>query len=74
MMDGEVMSLLAPWRCLFEGKLTEKMKKNEVKESDTVRVISQSIAREMSELAYSWDSEGAGKTEIVDEGNSMEYN
>ena len=46
---------------------------DEVKDSYVVRSDNRLIARETSELAYSWDSERAGKTEIVDDGNSMEY-
>ena len=38
-----------------------------------VRADNRRIERETLELAYSWDSERAGKTEIVDEGNSVEY-
>ena len=34
---------------------------------------SQHIARESLELAYSWDSEGFGKTDKVGIRNSVEY-
>ena len=45
----------------------------EVKESDTVKNANYRIARETSEPAYIWDSERDGKTEIFDNGNSVEY-
>ena len=44
----------------------------EVKDSDKVRERSRSIARETSESAYSWDSKGDGKTEVVGIINSVE--
>ena len=40
---------------------------------DTVRGVNQHIERETSESGYIWDSERAGKTEIVNDGNSVEY-
>ena len=40
---------------------------------DMVQESSTCIARETSESAYSWDSEGDGKTEIFGFGNSVEY-
>ena len=46
---------------------------DEAKESDVVRESNQFIARESLELAYSCDREMVGKTEIIDDGNSVEY-
>ena len=43
-----------------------------VKESDAVRDSNWRIARETSESEYSWDSERARKTEIVDDGKIVE--
>ena len=39
---------------------------------DAAREGNRRIARETSELAYIWDSERAGKTEIVNGGNIVE--
>ena len=47
--------------------------RDEFKELDAVRSDSCCLAREISESAYSWDSERSMKTEIVDENNSVEY-
>ena len=44
----------------------------EVKDSDMVRERRRSIARETSELEYSWDIEWDGKTEVVVIGNIVE--
>ena len=38
-----------------------------------VRDSNRRIARELSESAYSCDSQGDGKTEIDNDGNSVEY-
>ena len=46
----------------------------EVKDNDLVMDICWHMERESSELAYSWDSKSVGKTEIVDDRNSVEYN
>ena len=46
---------------------------DEVKDSDMVIDSCQSIARETSDSAYSRANEGDGKTEIFDNGNSVEY-
>ena len=46
---------------------------DEVKETDEVRVYIQRIERETSDLTYIWDSIGAWKTEIADNGNSVEH-
>ena len=48
------------------------MGRDEVKDSDMVRDINRRKARETSESVYSWDSKGSEKTEIVDEGNSVQ--
>ena len=45
----------------------------EVNESDMVMERSRRIARETLESAYSWYSKGVGKTEIVNNGNSVEF-
>ena len=45
----------------------------EVKELDRVREGFWRIAREILESAYSWDSEGDGKTEIAGIRNNVEY-
>ena len=45
---------------------------DEVKDSDMVMEKSRRIARETSELAYSWDSDRVGKMEIVDGGISVD--
>ena len=45
----------------------------EFKDSDMVINSCWGIARETTESACSCDSEGVGKTEIVDDGNSVEY-
>ena len=47
--------------------------RDEIKDSETVRVYNWRIARETSESAYSWDIKRAKKTDIVDDGNSVEY-
>ena len=39
---------------------------------DTVMDGCYRIARETSESEYSWDSKGDGKTEIIDNGKSVE--
>ena len=39
---------------------------------DLIKKSSQRIARDILESAYSWYSERAGKTEIVNDGNSVE--
>ena len=44
----------------------------EVKDLDMVMERSRCIVRETLEFAYSWDIEGFRKTEIVDNGNSVE--
>ena len=49
------------------------MGREEVKDSDMVMDSCRCIARETSESAYIWDSEGVGKTEIDDDRNSVEY-
>ena len=49
------------------------MGRDEIKDLDMVRDSNRRIARETLELAYSWNIEGAGKTEIVDDGNSVEW-
>ena len=46
---------------------------DEAKESDTVRADNWRIARETLELAYIWDRKRVVRTEIVDDGNSVEY-
>ena len=46
---------------------------DEDEESDRVMDDCQRIARETPESAYSWDSKGVRKTEIVDDENSSEY-
>ena len=48
------------------------MGRDEVKDSDTVRADNWRIAREILELAYSRYNEISGKTDIVDDGNSVE--
>ena len=50
------------------------MGRDEIKDSNKVMDGCRRIARDTSESAYNWDSERAGKTEIVGEGNSVEYN
>ena len=45
---------------------------DEIKDLDAVTESSRRIARETLELAYSWDSERSGKTEIVDDGISVD--
>ena len=40
---------------------------------DVVRDSNRRIARETSESMYIWDNERSRKTEIVDNGNSVEY-
>ena len=47
---------------------------DKVKESGVVMEYSQRISRETSESAYSWDSDRFGKTDIVDNGISVDYN
>ena len=42
-----------------------------VMDLDVVMECSRCIARERSELAYSWDSDRVGKTEIIDNGISV---
>ena len=71
-MDGAVISLLAPWLGLIEGILKGKEGRDEVKNLDTMREISRRISRETSELAYSWDSDVVGKTEIVDDKETVD--
>ena len=44
----------------------------EVKDSDMVRKGFWRIARESSESAYSWESEGVGKMEYADIGDNVE--
>ena len=46
---------------------------DEVRDLDRVMDSCRRIARETPESAYSWESEGAGKTEIGGDGNSVEY-
>ena len=48
------------------------MKRCEVKDSEKVMDCCWLIARGSLESAYSWDSKRAGKTAIVDDGNSVE--
>ena len=50
------------------------MGREEVKDSDKVVGSCRHIVRESLELAYSVAREEEGKTEIVDDGNSVEYN
>ena len=45
---------------------------DEFKESDVVREDNWRIAKETSESPYTWDIEKSGKTEIVDNSNSVE--
>ena len=45
---------------------------DELKKLDVVRDSNWRIARETLDLEYRWDSERAGRTEIVDDGNSVE--
>ena len=46
---------------------------DEAKESYRVMYNCQCKVRERSESAYSWDSKGVRKTEIVGDGNIVEY-
>ena len=50
------------------------MGRDEAKDSDRVMERCRRKARETSESAYIRDSKGDEKTEIVDNGNSVEYN
>ena len=50
------------------------MGRDKVKDSGKVVDSCHCIARESPESAYSMDREREGKTEIVDDGNSVEYN
>ena len=50
------------------------MVRDEVKHLEIVMDSCQRIARETPESAYIRYLEGDGKTEIVDGGNSLEYN
>ena len=50
------------------------MERYKVKDLDMVRNSNRCIAREISELAYSWYIERARNTEIVDDRNSVQYN
>ena len=59
------------WYGLIEEILKGKMGRDKVKNSDKVMESSQCIARETSELAYSWDYERVEKTRIVDDGNCV---
>ena len=45
---------------------------DEVKDSDMVMESSRRIERETSESLYSWDSDRVRKTEIVDNGISVD--
>ena len=47
---------------------------DEVKDSDMVTDNCRRIAKETSKSLYRWDSKGVGKTEIVVDGNSVDYN
>ena len=49
-----------------------KTVRDEFKESDMVSNGNRRIARETSDSAYSWDNERSRKTEMVDDGNSLE--
>ena len=59
--DGTAQAL--EWFTL--GELDGTDKREEVKDLDRVGNGFHSIAREISELAYSWDSKGNGKTEFA---------
>ena len=67
------MSLLAPRHGQIEGTLKGETVGDKVRDLDRVMDISRRIAKERSESGYSLDSEGDGNTEIVDDGNSLEY-
>ena len=61
-------------RRIARETLKGNMGRYEVKDSDKVMDSCRRIARETLESAYSRVSEGDGKTEIFDDGNSVEYN
>ena len=70
--DGAVMALLAPWCGLVEELQKGKKGWEEVKDSDMVWERSRCIARETSESAFSWDSEGFEKSEIGEDRNNVD--
>ena len=57
---------------LNRGVPDEKLGRDKVKDSDMVRYSNWRIAREILEVEYSWDSEGARKAEIVNNGNIVQ--
>ena len=50
------------------------MEGEEFKDSNVVAESSRRIATETSESAYIWDIERSGESEIVSDGNSVDYN
>ena len=71
--DGAVKALIAPWQGYTARILTGKTGRDEFQGVGYGEGYNRSIARETSESAYNWYLDREGKTEIVDDGNRVEY-